>query len=292
MQAATRRQRSTTSPASQRRTRTSKPYLCVGVMERRSEALGMGRKASEGAKYPPSGASSPADPHRHPRYPKSAQGGGPRPIQTRAHGSPGGPPDPTAEEKLPHPIIQSVPKLHKTIRHPGKARLPRLYWTRPLRRHRCIEDPHTRAGPKRMHQPMLPAAHQPGPKPPRPSRNPNPEAERPQIPKPPPDQPRNSAAARLATYVRRHRHPQQRRMPPPEKQHPRVTNTPSGPRPQPQRRTPQETHPQGTPRCPRPILPPHANNKNQSGIPDAFYLGKKLLLVGWFVSSEQVCSLK
>ncbi len=37
-----------------------------------------------------------------------------------------------------------------------------------------------------MHQPMLPAAHQPGPKPPRPSRNPNPEAERPQIPKPPP----------------------------------------------------------------------------------------------------------
>ncbi len=100
----------------------------------------------------------------------------------------GGPPDPTAEEKLPHPIIQSVPKLHKTIRHPGKARLPRLYWTPPppLRRHRCIEDPHTRAGPKRMHQPMLPAAHQPGPKPPRPSRNPNPEAERPQIPKPPP----------------------------------------------------------------------------------------------------------
>ncbi len=37
-----------------------------------------------------------------------------------------------------------------------------------------------------MHQPMLPAAHQPGPKPPRPSRNPNPEAERPQNPKPPP----------------------------------------------------------------------------------------------------------
>ncbi len=90
-----------------------------------------------------------------------------------------------------------------------------------------------------MHQPMLPAAHQPGPKPPRPSRNPNPEAERPQNPKPPPDQPRNSAAARLATYVRRHRHPQQRRMQSPEKQHPRVTNTPSRPRPQPQRRTPQ-----------------------------------------------------
>ncbi len=100
----------------------------------------------------------------------------------------GVPPDPTAEEKLPHPIIQSAPRLQKTIRHPGKAHLPRLYWTPPppLRRHRCIEDPHTRAGPKRMHQPILPAAHQPGPKPPRPSRNPNPEAERPQNPKPPP----------------------------------------------------------------------------------------------------------
>ncbi len=207
----------------------------------------------------------PLTPIGTPATPKSAQGGGPGPSRTRAHGSPGGPPDPTAEEKLPHPIIQSAPRLQKTIRHPGKAHLPRLYWTPPpLRRHRCIEDPHTRAGPKRMHQPMLPAAHQPGPKPPRPSRNPNPEAERPQNPKPPPDQPRNSAAARLATYVRRHRHPQQRCMQSPEKQHPRVTNTPSRPRPQPQRRTPQETHPQGTPRCPRPTTPPHANNKNHS----------------------------
>ncbi len=267
MQAATRRQRSTISPASQRHTRTSKPYLCVGVMEREKWSLRDGEESIRGGKIPPPfGASSPADPHRHPRYPKSAQGGGPRPIQTRAHGSPGGPPDPTAEEKLPHPIIQSAPRLQKTIRHPGKAHLPRLYWTPPppLRRHQCIEDPHTRAGPKRMHQPMLPAAHQPGPKPPRPSRNPNPEAERPQNPKPPPDQPRNSAAARLATYVRRHRHPQQRCMQSPEKQHPRVTNTPSRPRPQPQRRTPQETHPQGTPRCPRPTTPPHANNKNHS----------------------------
>ncbi len=43
----------------------------------------------------------------------------------------GGPPDPTAEEKLPHPIIQSAPRLQKTIRHPGKAHLPRLYWTPP-----------------------------------------------------------------------------------------------------------------------------------------------------------------
>ncbi len=92
----------------------------------------MGRKASEGANTPPSGASSPADPHRHPRYPKSAQGGGPRPIQDQGPWQPGAAHQtPQQRKKLPHPIIQSVPKLHKTIRHPGKARLPRLYWTPP-----------------------------------------------------------------------------------------------------------------------------------------------------------------
>ncbi len=120
----------------------------------------------------------------------------------------GVPPDPTAEEKLPHPIIQSAPRLQKTIRHPGKAHLPRLYWTPPP----CggtdaSKTPTPEPGPSACTIPMLPAAHQPGPKPPRPSRNPNPEAERPQNPKPPPDQPRNSTAARLATYVRRHRSP-------------------------------------------------------------------------------------
>ncbi len=178
----------------------------------------------------------------------------------------GVPPDPTAEEKLPHPIIQSAPRLQKTIRHPGKAHLPRLYWTPlpPLRRHRCIEDPHTRAGPKCMHQPILPVAHQPGPKPPRPNRNPNPEAERPRTPSPPPDQPWNSTAARLATYVRRHRHPQQRRMQPPEKQHPRVTNTPHRPRPQPQRRTPQKPTPREPPDAPGPYRHPTPTTKNHS----------------------------
>ncbi len=115
-----------------------------------------------------------------------------------------------------------------------------------------------------MHQPMLRRHTNQDPSPPGPAVTPTRRQSAPRSPNPPPDQPRNSAAARLATYVRRHRHPQQRRMPPPEKQHPRVTNTPSRPRPQPQRRTPQETHPQGTPRCPRPILPPHANNKKIS----------------------------
>ncbi|KAL0153234.1 hypothetical protein M9458_051457 [Cirrhinus mrigala] len=101
--------------------------------------------------------------------------------------------------------------------------------------YRRVKGPHTRAEPKRMHQPTLPAEHQPGPKPPRPSRNPSPVAEWPQNPKPPPDLPRSSTAARLATYVRRHRPPQKRRMQQPEKQHPRATNTPSRPGPQPQR---------------------------------------------------------
>ncbi len=91
----------------------------------------MGRKTSEGAKYPPSGASSPADPIGTPVTPNLPRAGGPGPSRPGPMAARGGPPDPTAEEKLPHPIIQSVPKLHKTIRHPGKARLPRLYWTPP-----------------------------------------------------------------------------------------------------------------------------------------------------------------
>ncbi len=142
MQAATRRQRSTTSPASQRRTRTPNPTYVLVWWSGRSEALGMGRKASEGAKYPPLWSQLPRWPHRHPRYPKSAQGGGPGPSGPGPMAARGGPSDPTAEEKLPHPIIQSVPKLHKTIRHPGKARLPRLYWTPPAEAPMHRRPPH------------------------------------------------------------------------------------------------------------------------------------------------------
>ncbi len=112
-----------------------------------------------------------------------------------------------------------------------------------------------------MHQPMLPAAHQPGPKPPRPSRNPNPEAERPQIPKPPPG-PTPEQCGRQAGNLRP---PAQASPAAPHaarKQHPE-SPIPHPGQGQPQRRTPQETHPQGTPRCPRPILPPHAKQKPQ-----------------------------
>ncbi len=156
----------------------------------------------------------------------------------------GGPPDPTAEEKLPHPIIQSAPRLQKTIRHPGKAHLPRLYWTPPP----CggtdaSKTPTPEPGPSACTNPCSWRHTNQDPSPPGPAVTPTRRQSAPRTPSPPPDQPRNSAAARLATYVRRHRHPQQRRMQSPEKQHPRVTNTPSRPRPQPQRRTPQETHP-------------------------------------------------
>ncbi len=133
----------------------------------------------------------------------------------------GGPPDPTAEEKLPHPIIQSVPKLHKTIRHPGKARLPRLYWTRPPAEAPMHRRPPTpEPGPSACTNPCSRRHTNQDPSPPGPAVTPTRRQSAPRSPNPPPpDQPRNSAAARLATYVRRHRHPQQRRMPPPEKQH-------------------------------------------------------------------------
>ncbi len=132
MQAATRRQRSTTSPASQRRTRTPKPYLCVGVMEREKWSLRDGEESIRGGKIPPPlEPAPPLTPIGTPVTPNLPRAGGPGPSRPGPMAARGGPPDPTAEEKLPHPIIQSVPKLHKTIRHPGKARLPRLYWTRP-----------------------------------------------------------------------------------------------------------------------------------------------------------------
>ncbi len=175
-----------------------------------------------------------------------------------------GPPDPTAEEKLPHPIIQSVPKLHKTIRHPGKARLPHLYWTPPA------EAPMHRRPPHQSRAQAHAPTHAPGGTPTRTQApqaqpvNPTRRQSAPRSPNPPPG-PTPEQYGRQAGNLR-----------PPAQASPaaphaaaretasRVTNTPSRPRWQPQRRTPQETHPQGTPRCPRPILPPHANHKNHS----------------------------
>ncbi len=118
----------------------------------------------------------------------------------------GGPPDPTAEEKLPHPIIQSVPKLHKTIRHPGKARLPRLYWTPPpCGGTEASKTPTPEPGPSACTNPCSRRHTNQDPSPPGPAVTPTRRQSAPRSPNPPPDQSRNSAAARLATYVRRHR---------------------------------------------------------------------------------------
>ncbi len=178
----------------------------------------------------------------------------------------GGPPDPTAEEKLPHPIIQSVPKLHKTIRHPGKARLPHLYWTPPPRGGTdASKTPTPEPGPSACTNPCSRRHTNQDPSPPGPAVTPTRRQSAPRSPNPPPDQPRNSAAARLATYVRRHRHPQQRRMQPPEKQHPTVTNTPSRSRPQPQRRTPKKPTPREPPDAPGPYCHPTPTTKTTAG---------------------------
>ncbi|XP_053365108.1 uncharacterized protein LOC128534691 [Clarias gariepinus] len=188
----------------------------------------MSRKASEG----PTKSSSPADPRSHPCFPKSSH-------QT-----------PQQRKNYP-PIIQSTPRLQKTIDTQVKPVFPTSIGSPPPPQSTdASKTPPTRAGSKRTHQPMHSTAHQTRPKPPRPSRNPNPEAKRPQNRKPTLDLPRNSTAARPATYVRRHRHPQQLRIQLPEKQHQNTIQARiAAPAPDP----PKETHPQGTPRCPQPI---------------------------------------
>ncbi len=143
MQAATRRQRSTTSPASQRRTRTPKPYLCVGVMEREKWSLRDGEESIRGGKIPPPlEPAPPLTPIGTPVTPNLPRAGG----QAHPDQGPWQPgaahQTPQQRKKLPHPIIQSVPKLHKTIRHPGKARLPRLYWTPPAEAPMHRRPPH------------------------------------------------------------------------------------------------------------------------------------------------------
>ncbi len=197
-----------------------KPYLCVGVMEREKWSLRDGEESIRGGKIPPPlEPAPPLTPIGTPVTPNLPRAGA-RPIRTRAHAARGGPSDPQQRKNYPTPSSSQFPKLHKTIRHPGKARLPRLYWTPPCGGTDASKTPTPEPGPSACTNPCSRRHTNQGPKPPRPSRNPNPEAERPQIPKPPPGPTPEQCGARLATYVRRHRHPQQRRMPPPEKQHP------------------------------------------------------------------------
>ncbi|KAL0173799.1 hypothetical protein M9458_029767, partial [Cirrhinus mrigala] len=96
------RQRSTTSPASQRHTRTPKPYLYVGVMEREKGSIRDGEEIIGGGKAPPlpqicPGQGAQAHPDQGPRQPGTAH-------QT-----------PQQRKNYPHPIIQSTPRLLKEI---------------------------------------------------------------------------------------------------------------------------------------------------------------------------------
>ncbi len=136
--------------------------------------------------------------------------------------------------------------------------------TPPLRRHRCIEDPHTRAGPSACTNPCSRRHTNQDPRPPGPAVTPTggrapPDPQTPPRTNPgtvrppgwhlrPPAQASPAAphAAARETASKSHQYPIQAKAAA-------------------QRRPPQETHPQGTPRCPRPILPPHANNKTTAG---------------------------
>ncbi|KAL0195137.1 hypothetical protein M9458_008709, partial [Cirrhinus mrigala] len=107
---------STTSPASQRHTRTPKPYLYVGVMEREKGSIRDGKEIIGGGKAPPLPQICPG---------QGARGPGPgaqaHPAQAQAHPDQG-PRQPGAahqtpqqRKNYPHPIIQSTPRLQKTI---------------------------------------------------------------------------------------------------------------------------------------------------------------------------------
>ncbi len=176
----------------------------------------------------------------------------------------GGPSDPTAEEKLPHPIIQSVPKLHKTIRHPGKARLPPPLLDPPCGGTDASKTPTPEPGPSACTNPCSRRHTNQDPSPPGPAVTPTRRQSAPRSPNPPPDQLRNSAAARLATYVRRHRHPQQRRMPPPEKQHPESPIPHPGQGRSPSAEPPKKPTPREPPDAPGPYCHPTPTTKNHS----------------------------
>ncbi|XP_050977645.1 basic salivary proline-rich protein 4-like [Labeo rohita] len=130
---ATRRQRSTTSPASQQHTRTPKPYLYVGVMEREKGSIRDGEEIFGGGKVPPPGASSPLTPIGTPVAPNLPRAGGPgpsrpgpRPIQTGAQAhpdrgprQPGRPTGPHSRGKLPPPHHSVNSQTTEDNRHPG-----------------------------------------------------------------------------------------------------------------------------------------------------------------------------
>ncbi len=94
-----------------------------------------------------------------------------------------------------------------------------------------------------MHQPMLPAAHQPGPQAPQPSRNPNPRQSAPRTPSPPRTNPGTVRPPGWQPTSAGNRHPQQRCMQSPEKTAPKSHQYPiqakaAAPAPNPPRNPP------------------------------------------------------
>ncbi len=103
-----------------------------------------------------------------------------------------------------HPVSSQT---HKTIDTQVKPVYPRSIGPPPP-----AEAPMHRRPPHQSraqaHAPTMPRRHtNQDPSPPGPAVTPTRRQSAPRSPNPPPDQPRNSAAARLATYVRRHRLP-------------------------------------------------------------------------------------
>ncbi len=218
----------------------------------------MGRKASEGAKYPPPlEPAPPLTPIGTPVTPNLPRAGGPGPSRPGPMAARGGPPDPTAEEKLPHPIIQSAPNLQKTIRHPGKAHLPCLYWTPPCGGTDASKTPTPEPGPSACTNPcsrrhtnqdpgpaVTPTRRQSAP------RTPSPPRTNPGTVRPPGWQPTSAGTGipSSAACSRQKNSTQESPIP-----HPGQGRSPSAEPPK-----------KPTPRCPRPTPPPHANNKNHS----------------------------
>ncbi len=111
---------------------------------------------------------------------------------------------------------------------------------------------------------MLPAAHQPGPKPPGPAVTPTQRQSAPRT-QAPPRTTRNSTAARLATYVRRHRSPA---APHVSRQKNSTQESPiphTGQGRSPSAEPPKKPTPREPPDAPGPYRHPHANTKTTAG---------------------------
>ncbi len=174
-----------------------------------------------------------------------------------------GPPDPTAEEKLPHPIIQSVPKLHKTIRHPVKPVYPASIGPPPPCGGTDASKTSTpEPGPSACTNPCSRRHTNQDPSPPGPAVTPTRRQSAPRSPNPPPDQPRTVRPpgwqpTSAGTGIPAAPHAAARETA--SKSH----NTPSRPRPQPSAEPPKKPTPREPPDAPGPYCTPRQQQKPQ-----------------------------